>query len=48
MITTAFGLIVAIPCMMLFTYLVNKQNRLVKDLDESSVRLLNYLKSKKS
>lgn len=48
MITTAFGLIVAIPCMTIFTFLVNKQNRLVKDLDESSVRLLNYLKSKKS
>ncbi|MBN1602757.1 MAG: MotA/TolQ/ExbB proton channel family protein [Chitinispirillaceae bacterium] len=48
MITTAFGLIVAIPCMVLYTMLVNKQNRLVKDLDESSVRLLNFLKNKKS
>jgi biopolymer transport protein ExbB/TolQ len=48
MITTAFGLMVAIPCMVLYTILVNKQNRLVKDLDEASVRLLNYLKNKKS
>lgn len=48
MITTAFGLIVAIPCMMLYTFLYNKQSQMVKDLDESVVKFLNYLKKKKA
>lgn len=48
MITTAFGLIVAVPCMVAYTFLVNKQNQLTKDLDEAVVKFLNYLKKKKS
>ncbi len=44
--TTAFGLIVAVPCMVFFTVLSNKQKALVDDLDESVVRLMNYLKKK--
>jgi len=48
MITTAFGLIVAVPCMVLYTFLFNKQNRLIKDLDESVVRFINYLKKQKN
>ena len=48
MITTAFGLIVAIPCMILYTFLYNKQGRLVKNLDEATVKFLNYLKKKKA
>lgn len=48
MLTTAFGLIVAIPCMVIYTFLYNKQSQLVKDLDEATVKLLNYLKKKKS
>lgn len=48
MITTAFGLIVAIPCMVIFTFLHNKQSQLVKNLDEATVKFLNYLKKKKS
>ena len=48
MITTAFGLIVAVPCMVLYTFLNNKHNQLVKDLDEAVVKFLNYLKKKKS
>ncbi len=48
MITTAFGLIVAVPCMIAYTFLVNKQNQLTKDLDEAVVKFLNYLKKKKS
>ncbi|NLW31826.1 MAG: MotA/TolQ/ExbB proton channel family protein [Fibrobacter sp.] len=48
MITTAFGLIVAVPCMVLYTFLFNKQNRLIKDLDESVVRFVNYLKKQKN
>lgn len=47
MITTAFGLIVAVPCMIFYTFLFNKQNMLIKDLDESIVRFVNYLKKQK-
>ena len=45
--TTAFGLIVAVPCMILYTILFNKQQALTKDLDEAVVKLLNYIKKKK-
>lgn len=45
--TTAFGLMVAIPCMILYTILYNKQQALTKDLDQTVVRLLNYLKKKR-
>ena len=45
--TTAFGLIVAVPCMILYTMLFNKQQALTKDLDEAVVKLLNYIKKKK-
>ncbi len=48
MLTTAFGLIVAIPCMVIYTFLYNKQSQLVKDLDEATVKFLNYLKKKKN
>jgi len=41
--TTAFGLVVAIPCMIAFSTLSSKANRLIEEVDESSVRLLNYL-----
>ena len=44
MITTAFGLIVAVPCMVVYTVFANRQSLLVKDLDESTVRLLNFIK----
>lgn len=46
--STAFGLIVAVPCMVMYTTLFNKQQQITKDLDEAVVRLLNYLKKKKS
>lgn len=41
--TTAFGLIVAVPCMILYTALTNYKDRLVKDMDEAVVRMLNFL-----
>ncbi|MDR3011954.1 MAG: MotA/TolQ/ExbB proton channel family protein [Chitinispirillales bacterium] len=47
MITTAFGLIVAVPCMIAYTVFANRQSALIKDLDESTVRLLNFIKKKK-
>lgn len=48
MTCTAFGLIVAIFCMTLYTILSNKQYQLVKDLDESVVKCINYLKKLRS
>jgi biopolymer transport protein ExbB len=47
MVCTAFGLMVAIPCMIAYTFLHNKELRLTKDLDESVVKLMNYLKKKR-
>jgi biopolymer transport protein ExbB len=47
MITTAFGLIVAVPCMVMYTILSNKQARLTKDLDEATVKFLNFLRKKR-
>jgi biopolymer transport protein ExbB len=47
MVCTAFGLMVAIPCMMAYTFLHNKQSHLTKDLDESVVRLMNYIRKKR-
>jgi biopolymer transport protein ExbB/TolQ len=41
--TTAMGLIVAVPCMVLFSVLGSKANTIIEEIDESSVRLLNFL-----
>jgi biopolymer transport protein ExbB len=41
--TTAFGLIVAIFSMVLYQILGSKANVLIEEIDESSVRLLNFL-----
>ncbi|MBN1309457.1 MAG: MotA/TolQ/ExbB proton channel family protein [Chitinispirillaceae bacterium] len=41
--TTALGLLVAIPCMILFSIFGSKANTLIEEIDESSVRLLNFL-----
>ncbi len=41
--TTALGLIVAIPCMIMYSILGAKANTLIEEIDESSVRLLNFL-----
>jgi len=41
--TTALGLIVAVPCMVLFSVLGSKANNIIEEIDESSVRLLNFL-----
>jgi biopolymer transport protein ExbB len=45
---TAFGLILAVPCMVLYTMLYNKQQHITKDLDDSVVRLMDYLQKKLS
>jgi biopolymer transport protein ExbB/TolQ len=41
--TTAMGLMVAVPCMVMFSILGSKANSLIEEIDESSVRLLNFL-----
>ena len=44
MVTTAFGLIVAVPCMVAYTVLFNRQQQISRDLDEAVLRFINYLK----
>ncbi|MBF0431175.1 MAG: MotA/TolQ/ExbB proton channel family protein [Fibrobacteria bacterium] len=44
--TTAMGLLVAIPCMIAFTQLSNKQTSLTEDVDEATVKVLNFLQKK--
>jgi biopolymer transport protein ExbB/TolQ len=41
--TTALGLVVAVPCMVMFSILGAKANAIIEEVDESSVRLLNFL-----
>lgn len=45
MSTTAFGLIVAIPCMLTYGYLFNKINSMVDEIDHYSSRLVMLLKT---
>jgi len=42
---TAFGLIVAIPCMVIYTILQSKTTHIVDEIDEYSVKLINLLSS---
>lgn len=41
--TTAMGLVVAIPCMIIYSILGAKANNIIEEVDESAVRLLNFL-----
>jgi biopolymer transport protein ExbB len=41
--TTAMGLIVAVPCMVMYSILGAKANTIIEEIDESSVRVLNFL-----
>lgn len=41
---TMLGLGVAIPCMIAFSFLMNRTNRLMSDVDQSAVRALDLLK----
>ena len=43
--TTAFGLMVAIPCMLVYGYLFNKINAMVDEIDHYSARLLILLRT---
>jgi biopolymer transport protein ExbB len=44
---TAFGLIVAVPCMVAYTALYNKQAQLTKLIDDSVVKIVNFMKRQK-
>jgi len=48
MVCTAFGLMVAVPSMIAYTFLHNVQTRLMRDLDESVAKLMNYFKKKRT
>jgi biopolymer transport protein ExbB/TolQ len=43
---TMMGLAVAIPCMVAFSFLMNRTNRLVADVDQSAVAALDILKQR--
>src|SRR6185312_7457008 len=43
---TMMGLAVAIPCMVAFSFLMNKTNRLLGDIDSSAIRTLDILKQR--
>lgn len=43
MSTTAFGLIVAIPCLLAFNILSNRQNKILDHMQESATELLNLI-----
>jgi biopolymer transport protein ExbB len=45
--TTAMGLIVAVPNMIMYSILGAKANTIIEEIDESSVRLLNFLYSQR-
>ena len=45
--TTAFGLIVAVPCMIFYSLFQRSTEKLIDDIDESSVRVINLLEEKR-
>lgn len=45
--TTAFGLIVAVPCMVFYSIFQRSTEKLIDDIDESSVRVINLLEEKR-
>lgn len=46
--TTAFGLIVAIPMLIMYTLLLSKAHRLVDEIDKFSIKLINLIVRNKS
>ncbi len=44
--TTMLGLFVAIPCMVAYSYLMNKTNRLVGEIERSAARMMTLLKQR--
>ncbi len=46
--TTAFGLIVAVPCMIMYTVLNNRQQALIKDIDDGIATFLDAIREMKN
>ena len=46
MLTTFYGLIVAVPIMMVYSYLQARATKIVDEIDEYSVKLINLLSSR--
>ena len=44
--TTAFGLIVAIPCMMAFSFLHEKTNDLIDEINENTAKIFQFVEKK--
>jgi biopolymer transport protein ExbB len=44
--TTAYGLIVAIPCMIAYSFLQSKATKIIDEVDEYSVKMINLLNSR--
>lgn len=44
--TTAYGLVVAIPCMIAFSFLQSKATKIIDEVDEYSVKMINLLSSR--
>jgi biopolymer transport protein ExbB/biopolymer transport protein TolQ len=43
LVTTAFGLLIAIPAVMVFNYFTNSIDSFVVDMDETSSELISYM-----
>lgn len=43
---TMFGLAIAIPCMVAYSYLMNRTNRLISDLESAGIQTLDLLKQR--
>lgn len=43
--TTAFGIVTAIPCLIGYTYIVEKTNELIDEINEGAARLYTYMTS---
>ena len=47
MTATLLGLVVAIPAIMFYTFLYNKTARIIDEIDEHTVKLINLLTGNK-
>jgi len=45
--TTAMGLVTAVPCMFAYTFLSNKKQNLIDNIDDATARFLNFLEKSK-
>ena len=48
MLTTAFGLMIAVPTILAHTLIQNKTEQIIEDIDSCSAKIINLLESKKA